>query len=61
VSVIDTIAADTTGTQLTPRYNVFRADVITNESGSMSEAILAQAPKRSGHFFEVKKILNTDD
>ena len=61
VSVVNDIAADVPEKRLTPRYNIFRDDVVTNEPGIMTEDILKQAPKRHGQYVEVKKILNTDD
>ncbi len=61
VSVINSIALDAPTHSLTPRFNVMRADEVTNTSGELSEAILEQAPRRKDRYFEVKKILNTDD
>lgn len=61
VSVVTDIAADVPEKRLTPRYNVFREDVVTNEPGAMTEDILKQAPKRHDQYVEVKKILSTDE
>lgn len=61
VSVVSDIAADVPEKQLTPRYNIFREDEITNEPGALTEDILKQAPKRHGQYVEVKKILSTDE
>lgn len=40
-------------------YNVMRADEVTNEPGSLTEAILDEAPERDGRYFTVKKILDS--
>lgn len=61
VSIVTDIAADVPAKQLTPRYNVFREDEVTNDPGSMTEDILRQAPKRHGQYVEVKKILSNDE
>lgn len=60
VSQINEIVADSEVTQVVgPVHNVFRDDVITNEPGEFSEAILAEMPKTDGVFLQVKKILNS--
>lgn len=41
-------------------YNVFREDVVTNESGGETETLLAEAPSRHGNYVAVKKILNVE-
>lgn len=61
VSVVTEIAGEVPEKQLTPRYNIARADAVTNEPGAYTEAILNEAPKRHGQFLEVKKILSTDE
>lgn len=61
VSVVSEIAGAAPSEQLTPRYNVARADEVTNEPSSFTETFLAQAPKRKGDHLEVKKILSSDD
>lgn len=38
-------------------YNVVREDVITNETGSNTEAILANAPKVKNGYVEVEQVL----
>ncbi len=61
VREIDTIAADTTLTKkVGARYNVFRDDVVTNEGGTYTDAILKEAPNAKGRHFAVKKILQQD-
>ena len=61
VSVVSEITTDGDVTKkVGARYNVFRDDVVTNEPGSFTEALLAEAPKREGNYLKVKKILNQD-
>lgn len=62
ISAVSDIAA--TGSdekQLTPRFNVFRDDIVTNEPGSYTEAIVAEFPDRHGPYLKVKKILGGND
>lgn len=61
VSTIESIVGDQVEKELTPRYNVFRDDVPTETPGAFTEAILHEAPKRHGQYFEVKKILSQDE
>lgn len=62
VSAVSDIAADgDTGPKLGVRHNIFRADEVTNEPDSYTEALLAEMPARNGRFMEVKKILNQED
>ncbi len=63
VSEITTIAADETDAEpsLGARHNVFREDVVTNESGEYTEAILDEMPAREGQHLLVKKILSHDE
>lgn len=58
VSVVNEIASQ--GEQKAPGalHNVFREDVATNEPGSYTEAILAEAPQVERSMLVVKKILN---
>ena len=45
---------------ITPSYeliNVMREDIITRETGSMTEVILANAPMRKGDYVEVAQVL----
>lgn len=42
------------------RYNVFRADEITNQPDQYTDSLLAAMPKTEGRFMVVKKILNPD-
>lgn len=61
VSVVNDIAAEGDLTKkVGARYNVFRADAVTNEPGSFTEDLLGGAPATDGHFLKVKKILNQD-
>lgn len=41
--------------------NVFRADEVTNEPESYTEALLREMPARDGRYLAVKKILNPDE
>jgi aspartyl-tRNA(Asn)/glutamyl-tRNA(Gln) amidotransferase subunit C len=43
-----------------PVHNVFRADVVTNEEGAYTQALLAEAPKSKDGYLQVKKILQMD-
>ena len=38
-------------------FNVVREDVVTNETGSNTDAILANAPKVKNGFVEVEQVL----
>lgn len=38
-------------------YNVVREDVVTNETGSNTDAILANAPKVNNGYVEVEQVL----
>lgn len=38
-------------------YNVVRADVVTHDTGSNTEAILANAPKAKDGYVEVEQVL----
>lgn len=42
-------------------YNKMRADEVTHEPGTYTEAILRELPSREGKFMKVKKILATDE
>lgn len=62
VSSIKTLTTDQVETKSPgARYNVFRADVVTNEPHQYTEAMLAAAPHTHEGYIEVKQILNTDD
>lgn len=61
VSAIESIVGGEVEKELTPRYNVFREDVPTENPGEFTDAILNEAPKRHGQYFEVKKILSQDE
>ena len=54
----DLVAADDLTKQPGAVYNVFREDEVTNDPGEFTEAILAEAPERSGQHLKVKKILD---
>ncbi len=63
VSVVQDIAGDDnsdTNLKVGARYNIFRADVITNEPDSYTETLLVEMPNREGRYMKVKKILSTD-
>ncbi len=47
--------------QLGKRFNVFRDDVVTNESNQYSEDIIAEMPETEGRFLLVPKILQIND
>lgn len=38
-------------------FNVVREDVVTNESGSLSKGLLAEAPEVVGDYVKVKQVL----
>jgi len=42
-------------------YNKMRADEVTHEPGTYTEAILRELPAREGNFMKVKKIIATDE
>jgi len=42
-------------------FNKMRADVVTNEPGTYTDAILQEMPAREGDFLKVKKILIADE
>jgi len=44
--------------KLGSRYNVFRADVVTNTGDTYTEDLLSEMPQVSGRHMVVKKILN---
>lgn len=54
--------ASTSETSLVPGVvrNVFREDVVQNESGSYAKELIAAFPKKEGNYLKVKKILNPD-
>ncbi len=47
--------------QVGARYNVFRADEVTNEPNQYTKDILAEMPQTDGRFMKVKKILQIDE
>lgn len=61
VSVIKNLTVeDKTSPTLSPRFNVFRTDEVTNEPGSYTEDLLKAMPKTKGKHMLVKKILSHD-
>lgn len=63
VSIVQDIAGNNnsdTSLKVGARYNIFRADTVTNELDSYTENILAEMPYREGRYMKVKKILSTD-
>jgi aspartyl-tRNA(Asn)/glutamyl-tRNA(Gln) amidotransferase subunit C len=61
VSVVKNIAGSAPETKsLGARFNVLRADVITNTPGEYTEAMLRGMPATSGQFLAVKKILKQE-
>lgn len=62
VSAVSDIAGDgALEPTLTPRVNVFRKDVVTNEANQYTNDILAEMPDTQGRFLKVKKILQIDE
>ena len=47
--------------QVGPRYNIFRDDVVTNEPGSHTEALVGEMPETHRQYLKVPKILNPDN
>jgi aspartyl-tRNA(Asn)/glutamyl-tRNA(Gln) amidotransferase subunit C len=63
VGVISDMAADE-GDVVPPvgaRYNILRADEVTNATNEYTENLLAELPRREGRFMKVKKILGGTD
>lgn len=62
VSAVSDIASDTVDNkpQVGARYNILRADKVTNEGGQFTEALLAEMPHTEGQYMKVKKILKTE-
>lgn len=62
VSEIDDIVADSALLkQVGPRHNVFRKDIVTNESGEYTERLQGAMPETEGPYLKVKRILNPDN
>lgn len=59
VSVVKNIAMgeENTMQSVGARFNVLRADVVTNMPGMYTDALLAAMPKTNGQYLSVKKIL----
>ena len=61
VSVVSEITtADDLTKKVCARHNVFRKDEVTNEPGSYTDVLMAEAPHTHGDYLKVKKILNQD-
>lgn len=62
VSEVSEIVGDApdTAPQVGARYNVLRADEVTVEPGSCTEAILQEMPATKDGYLKVKKILQTE-
>lgn len=62
VGAINEIVADNSLTKTVGAvHNVFRDDVVTNESGQHTEVITKAFPETDGEYLKVKKILNPDN
>lgn len=63
VSTVTDIAdeADDSSKVLGARFNVFRADEVTNQPNEFTADILAEMPYTDGRYMLVKKILKTDE
>jgi aspartyl-tRNA(Asn)/glutamyl-tRNA(Gln) amidotransferase subunit C len=53
-------SASTATPSLGDRYNVFRADEVTNGAGEYTDAVLKEMPQTDGRYLVVKKILQTE-
>lgn len=61
VSTVKNIVGSAAETKsLGARFNVLRADVVTNTPGEYTKAMLAEMPKTNGQFLAVPKILKQD-
>lgn len=62
VSVVKDIVGDSAAEE--PKvgivHNVFRQDVVSNNTDEYTEDILAEMPQTKGRYMVVKKILNTE-
>jgi aspartyl/glutamyl-tRNA(Asn/Gln) amidotransferase C subunit len=59
VSAVSAIAGDGALPKVVgPVHNVLREDVITREPGEYTEVLLSAAPKRTGQYIEVQKIID---
>ncbi len=62
VAQVTDVAAETgSAPQTGVLKNVMRKDVVTNEPGMYTEALLAAAPIREGQYVRVKKILGNNN
>lgn len=59
-TVSDITAENGAAKKVGPVHNVLRDDVVTNEPGEHTDALLTEAPERTGAWLKVKKILNQD-
>ncbi len=62
VSEVSEIASDDIDSQpqVGPRFNVFRADEVTNEADEYTQDVLNEMPDTDGRFMKVKKILKAE-
>ena len=59
VNVVQNIAeSNTAAPTVGAHYNILREDVVTNQPGTYTEALLRAAPERYKQFVKVKKILS---
>jgi len=58
VSAVTAIVGSADTKTVGARYNVTRADVVTNTPGQYTDVLLAAAPVREGQFVAVKKIID---
>lgn len=63
VGAVSSMVADETGAspQVGARYNVFRADEVTNQPNQYTADILSEMPHTDGRFMSVKKILQLEE
>jgi len=57
VKDVEKVAKDVAQDTQPPLRNVFREDVVTNEPGEYTDAIVAQFPEKEGNSLKVPKIL----
>jgi len=60
-AVKDIVGTEAVSPAVGARYNVLRADEATNEPGQYTHVLLAEAPRRSGDYLVVNKILQQDE
>lgn len=57
VKTVDGLAVQGSENNKPDLYNVYREDVVTNESHEYTEKLVAEMPKTDGTYLRVKKIL----